>query len=79
MTRIELYTFDHTGRARGLAASQESPRYAESAQPTRSPEVVPVDVRVRTRRGGFLYTRDSVLAEIGQNLSRCGLIMDCYA
>jgi hypothetical protein len=79
MSRVEWYTSDTTGRARGFRPEQGVPARAESVPPTRSQEVVSVDVRVRTRQGGLLYTRDSVLAEIGQNLGRYGLIMDCYA
>jgi hypothetical protein len=79
MNHIELQGTDNMGLFGSQIVSQSHPAYAWLAPAIAAKEVLTVDVRVRPRQTGPLYSQSLEVAKVLQDYIRPGLIMDCYA
>jgi hypothetical protein len=79
MTLAEMRRIEYTDFFTGAEGGRARIPQARSVRPIPIQEAVPVDVRVRPREAGFLYTQGLQVSDIAQDRIRPGLIMDCYA
>jgi|GEM_PF-4502191 len=79
MGNSEFRSTDNAGLFARQLPTQSYPAYAWLAPAIAAKEVLAVDVRVRPRQTGPLYSQSLEIAKVLQDHIRPGLIMDCYA
>ncbi len=79
MTKAEVRRIGYAGFFTGVEGCGARLRRVGPARSTPTQEVVAVDVRIRPREAGVLYTQGLQVSPIAQGRMRLGLIMDCYA
>jgi hypothetical protein len=70
---------DNMGLFVGQVAAQSHPAYSWLGPAMAAKEVLTVDVRVRPRPTGPIYSQSLEVAKVLQDYIRPGLIVDCYA
>jgi hypothetical protein len=63
----------------GALVTQAQSAYAWLAPAIAAKEVLAVDVKVRPRQSGVVYSQSLEIAKLVQDYIRPGLILDCYA
>ena len=80
MSHVDLWSTENAGfLAAGQIVAQSQPAYAWLAPAIAAQKASAVEVRVRPRQVGALYSQRLEIAKVLQDHIRPGLITDCYA
>ena len=79
MSHSEFSSTDNVSLFGHQIVTQSHPAYAWLGPAMAAKEVLAVDVRVRPRQTGPIYSQSLEVAKVLQDYIRPGLIMDCYA
>ena len=79
MSHNESRSKDNMGLFVGQVAARSYPAYAWLGPAIAPKEVLNVEVRIRPRQTGPIYSQSLEVAKVIQDYIRPGLIMDCYA
>jgi hypothetical protein len=79
LSHVSLCSTETAGLLGCQVAAQSQPAYAWLAPAIAAQKVLPVDVRVRPRDVGVLYSQRLEIAKVVQDHIRPGLITDSYA
>ena len=79
MSHVDLWSTENAGILGGQIVAQPLPAYAWLAPAITAQKALAVEVRVRPRQVGALYSQRLEIAKVLQDHIRPGLITDCYA